>query len=60
MKKLQKKSEFTVEKVIKRNDNKLYVKWKSYDNSYNSWIDKKYCYIKWVIFLNHIPVVKTK
>ena len=21
--------------------NKLYVKWKGYDNSYNSWIDKK-------------------
>ena len=33
--------EFRVEKVIKRKDDKLYVKWKGYDNSFNSWIDKK-------------------
>ena len=33
--------EFKVEKVIKRKDDKLYVKWKAYDNSFNSWIDKK-------------------
>ena len=33
--------EFRVEKVIKRNYDKLYVKWKSYDDSFNSWIDKK-------------------
>ena len=30
-----------IEKVIKRKGNKLYVKWKRYDNSFNSWIDKK-------------------
>ena len=30
-----------LEKVIKRKDDKLYVKWKGYDNSFNSWIDKK-------------------
>ena len=29
-----------MEKVIKRKDDKLYVKWKGYDNSFNSWIDK--------------------
>ena len=29
------------EKVIKRKENKLYVKWKEYNNSFNSWIDKK-------------------
>ena len=29
------------EKVIKRKRNKLYVKWKGYDNSFNGWIDKK-------------------
>ena len=29
------------EKVIKRKGDKLYVKWKGYDNSFNSWIDKK-------------------
>ena len=33
--------EFRIEKVIKRKRNKLYVKWKGYNNSFNSWIDKK-------------------
>ena len=33
--------EFRIEKVIKRKENKLYVKWKGYDNSFNSLIDKK-------------------
>ena len=33
--------EFRVEKVIKRKDGKLYVKWKGYHSSFNSWIDKK-------------------
>ena len=32
---------FRVEKLIKRKGNKLYVKWKGYDSSFNSWIDKK-------------------
>ena len=41
-KELQKtnQKEFRIEKVIKKGD-KLYVKWKGYDNSFNSWIDKK-------------------
>ena len=30
------------EKVIKEKGNKLYAKWKGYDNSFNSWIDKKH------------------
>ena len=30
-----------VEKVIKRKGDKLYIKWKGYDNSFNSWIVKK-------------------
>ena len=34
------KEEFRVEKVIKKG-NKLYIKWKGYDHSFNSWIDKK-------------------
>ena len=34
--------EFRIEKVIRRNGDKLYVKWKGYDNSFNSWNDKKY------------------
>ena len=33
--------EFRVEKVINRKNNKLYVKWKGYNSSFNSWIDKK-------------------
>ena len=33
--------EFRVEKGIKRKGNKLYIKWKGYNNSFNSWIDKK-------------------
>ena len=33
--------EFRIEKVIKRKGNKLYVKWKGYNDSFNSWINKK-------------------
>ena len=42
-KELQKtnQEEFRIEKIIKKKDDKLYVKWKRYDNSFNSWIDKK-------------------
>ena len=42
-KELQKTSQgkFRIEKVLKIRGNKLYVKWKGYDNSLNSWIDKK-------------------
>ena len=32
---------FRIEKVIKRKGDKMYVKWKGCDNSFNSWIDKK-------------------
>ena len=41
-KELQKtnQEEFRIEKVIKRKGNKIYVKWKGYNNSFNSWIDK--------------------
>ena len=43
-KELQKidQQEFRIEKVIRKKGDKLYVKWKGYDNSLNSWIDKKY------------------
>ena len=42
-KQLQKANQekFTIEKVLKRKGDKLYVKWKGYDNSFNSWINKK-------------------
>ena len=33
-----------IEKVIKRKDDKLYIKWKGFDSSFNSWIDKKDMY----------------
>ena len=32
--------EFRMEKIIRRKGNKLYVKWKGCDKSFNSWIDK--------------------
>ena len=32
---------FRVEKVLKRKDDRLFVKWKSYSDKFNSWIDKK-------------------
>ena len=40
---LQKRNqnEYRIEKVIKRKGDKLYVKWKGYDNLFSSWIDKK-------------------
>ena len=42
-KQLQKTSQekFRIEKVLKRKGDKLYVKWRRYDNSFNSWINKK-------------------
>ena len=42
-KELQKASqeEFRIEKVLKRKGDKLYVKWKGYDDSYKSWINEK-------------------
>ena len=42
-KELQKtnQQDFRKEKVIKKKGDKLYVTWKGYDSSFNSWIDKK-------------------
>ena len=43
-KKIEKKTnqkEFSLEKVIKRKSDKLYVKWRDYESSVNNWIDKK-------------------
>ena len=34
--------EFRVEKVINRKGHKIYIKWKSYDNSFSGWIDRKH------------------
>ena len=38
---ITKQTEFRVEIVTKKKDDKLYVKWKGYDNSFNSWTSKK-------------------
>ena len=32
---------FRIEKVIKRKNEEVYVKWKGYNNLFNGWIDKK-------------------
>ena len=37
-------NEFRIETIIKRKGNKLYVKWKGYNNSFISWTNKRrYC-----------------
>ena len=36
------KKNLELKKGIERKGNRLYVKWKGYNNSFNSWIDKKY------------------
>ena len=33
--------QFRIEKVLQKKGDELYVKWKGYDNPFNSWIDKK-------------------
>ena len=42
-KELQKtnQQEFRMDKLLRKKGDKLYVKWKGYNNSFNSWIDKK-------------------
>ena len=32
--------EYIIEKILKTNKNNIYVKWRGYDNSFNSWINK--------------------
>ena len=34
------KKQIRIEKVLKTKSDKLYPKWKGYDNSFNSWINK--------------------
>ena len=31
---------YTIEKILKTNKNKVYVKWRGYDSSFNSWVNK--------------------
>ena len=50
--------ESRVEKVIKRKGDKLYVKWKGYDNSFSNWIDKKHIVYKWVNIFQKKNILK--
>ena len=36
-----KTEEYIIEKIIKAKNNKLFIKWRGYNNSFNSWINKK-------------------
>ena len=49
-KELQKTSQekFRIEKIVNRKSDKLYIKWKGYDNSFNCWINEKDLVKKWV------------
>ena len=50
--------EYRVETVNKIQGNKLYVKWKVYDNRFNNWVNKKDIVWKWVnTFLSRLEVV---
>ena len=31
---------YIIEKILKTNKNKIYVKWRGYSNNFNSWIEK--------------------
>ena len=31
---------YIIEKIIRKNKNKYFVKWRNYSNNFNSWIDK--------------------
>ena len=45
--------------LTKKKGDKLYVKWKGYEYSFNGWRDKERFY-KWVIFQNNRAIVRTK
>ena len=49
-KELQKTSQekFRIEKIVNRKGDKLYIKWKGYDNLFNCWINEKDLVKKWV------------
>ena len=60
-KELQKTSQekFRIEKVLKRKGEKLYIRWKGYNNSFNGCINKKDLIWKWVnTFLSGLEVLE--
>ena len=54
------KTNQSVEKVIKRKGDILYNKWKGYDSSYKSWIDKKDSINDWIFSRTKILGVRVK
>ena len=49
------KKQFRIEKVIRRKSDKLYVKWKGYDSSFDSRVDKKrHSKNEWIISRTNI------
>ena len=40
LQKTQQDGLYTIEKILKTNKNKIFVKWRGYNSSFNSWIDK--------------------
>ena len=61
-KELKKKNqkEFRIDKVIKKNGENLYVKWKGYNNSFNNCIDKKHSINEWIFSKTEIFRSKCK
>ena len=53
-------AELNAENLIKRKEDELYIKWKGYDNSIDSWTDKKDIVNEMKFFQNHTPAVKAK
>ena len=54
----KKQIEFRIEKVIKTKGDELYVKWKGYDNLFNSPVDKEDKVKKWAdIFLKGMNLI---
>ena len=52
--------EFRGEKVVKRKGDKLYVKWKGNNSSFNSWIDKRNNINEWTFSKTEIFLRKGK
>ena len=52
--------EFRIDKVIKKNGENLYVKWKGYNNSFNNCIDKKHSINEWIFSKTEIFRSKCK
>ena len=43
----KKDDEYIIEEILKIKDNNIFVKWRGYDSSFNSWIDKNISFNKY-------------